>query len=251
MADQANIFEQGNPTDAPAPQAAPQPTANQPQPTPAPTIAPEVAALVGEGRKYATVEAALASVPHAQQHIASLESENEQLKQQVADLQSKLEKAANLEDVVAKLSATQTPEEPPIPQGLDEQGVLKLLEQREAQRLAQANQVAVTNALIAKYGDASKATEALQTKAQEFGVDFEYMKDLAAKSPKAVLSYFNVEHKPQSVSVPHNPVPAQFQTPPEPQYDFTPKGGSTSDLVRAFRECGKAINNGQEINHSI
>lgn len=249
MADQANIFDNGNPTENPAPQE-PQPTAVPTQPQ-APVLAPEVAALVGEGRKYANVEAALASVPHAQQHIASLESENQTLKQQVADLQGKLEKAASLEDVVASLTANQNPNESQVPAGLDEQGVLKLLEQREAQRLAQANQVQVTNALITQFGDATKATEALQAKAAEFGVDFDYMKELAAKSPTAVLSYFNVQSKPNTVETPHNPVPAQFQTPPEPTYSYVPQSGSTSDLIAAFRECGKAVNGGEEIKHSI
>jgi hypothetical protein len=249
MADQANIFTQGQ---EPAPQANPQEPAQQPTPAPeAPTLAPEVAAMVGEGRKYATVEAALASVPHAQTHIASLESENQALTQQVADLKAKLEAANHLEDVVAQLSATQQPQEPPIPTGLDEQGVLKLLEQRDAARIAQANQVAVTEALVTKFGDTTKATEALTAKATEFGVDFDYMVQLAAKSPKAVLSYFNVETKPASVVPSYQPVPAQYQTPPEPTYDFTPKGNSTSDLVQAFRTCGLAVNNGNQINHSI
>lgn len=252
MADQANIFEQGtNPApQEQAPQQHEQHSTPAPQQPAAPVVPPEVAALVGEGRKYATVEAALASVPHAQQHIAHLEAENQTLKQQIQELNEKLTKATNLEDVVAKLTATQQPNESPIPQGLDEQGVLKLLEQREAHRLAQANQVEVTDALIAKFGDATKATEALKQKAQEFGVDFEYMKDLAAKSPKAVLSYFSIENKPSTVTPTYRPVPTQYQTSPEPQYDFTPKGGSTSDLVRAFRDCGKAINNGVEVKHS-
>jgi len=249
MADQANIFSQEGVQ--PEQQANPQQHENNaPQPTP--TLSPEVAAFVGEGRKYATVEAALASVPHAQQHISSLEADNQRMKQELAELQAKLDAATRLEDVVASLSTTQQPQEPPVPAGLDEEGVLKLLEQREAQRLAQANQTAVTEALITKFGDATKATEALQAKAQEFGVDFEFMKSLAASSPKAVLSYFNVDTtQPTSVAPQYQPVPQQYQTPQEPQYDFRPKGGSTSDLVRAFRECGKAINNGVAVNHSI
>ena len=248
-ADQANIFSQEG--TQPEQQANPQHEANTPQPT-SPTLPAEVAAFVGEGRKYATVEAALASVPHAQQHISSLETENQRMKQEIAELQGKLEAATRLEDVVASLSKTQQPEEQPIPTGLDEEGVLKLLEQREAQRLAQANQMAVTDALITKFGDAAKATEALKAKAQEFGVEFDFMKTLAASSPKAVLSYFDINdtQQPASVSPQYQPVPQQYQTPQEPQYDFTPKSGSTSDLVRAFRECGKAVNNGVSVNHS-
>ncbi|WP_033931803.1 hypothetical protein [Vibrio cholerae] len=249
MADQANLFE------VQEPQAQPdqvQQPVSQPAPA-APQLAPEVAAFVGEGRKYATVQAALASIPHAQAHIANLEAENQRLKQENESLKADLAKAKNLEDVVASLTVSQQPNASQVPAGLDEQAVLKLLEQRDAQARAQANQVAVTNALIGKFGDGAKATEALKAKAAELGVGFDFMKDLAAKSPKAVLSYFNVESKPSASSVipQSTQTTTNFQTPPEPQLNFkVNSSGSTSDLVAAFRACGMAVNNGQEVSHN-
>lgn len=249
MADQTNLF-----TQEAEPQAqAPQEPVQQPAPTAAPQLAPEVAAFVGEGRKYANIQAALASIPHAQAHIANLEGENQRLTSENETLKAELAKAKNLEDVVASLTASQQPAASQVPAGLDEQAVLELLNKRDAQAVAQANQVQVTNALIGKFGDGAKATEALKAKAAELGVGFEFMKDLAAKSPKAVLSYFNVDSKPQpSTVIPQgSQTTAQFQTPPEPQLNFSMGStGSTSDLVNAFRACGVAVNGGQEVSHT-
>ena len=47
-------------------------------------IPTEAQALVGEGKKYASAEEALRSVPHAQQHIKTLEEEMAQLKRDLA-----------------------------------------------------------------------------------------------------------------------------------------------------------------------
>src|SRR4030043_1329496 len=48
--------------------------------SPALNIPTEIAELVGEGKKYKSVEDALKSVPHAQQHIQTLEEENARIK---------------------------------------------------------------------------------------------------------------------------------------------------------------------------
>lgn len=251
MADQTNLFTEEN---APAPQEGEQ----QQQPVQqltqqAPQLAPEVAAFVGDGRKYATVQAALASIPHAQTHIANLEEDNQRLKQEVETLKTELAKAKNLEDVVASLSGSQQPSAPQVQAGLDEQAVLELLAKRDAQAQAQANQLQVTNALVGKFGDGAKATEALKAKAAELGVGFDFMRDLASKSPKAVLSYFNVESKPSTTSVvpQGSQTTTAYQTPQEPELQFTVGAtGATSDLVTAFKACGMAVNGGQEVSHS-
>lgn len=252
MADQANLFNMATESQAQDPQT--QAQQQQSAPAQAPQLAPEVAAFVGEGRKYATVQAALASIPHAQQHIATLEAENQRLKQEVEGLKADLAKARNLEDVVASLTVNQQTTAPQAPAGLDEQAVLELLNKREAQVKAQANQIAVTNALISKFGDDVKAVEALKAKASELGVGFDFMKELAAKSPKAVLSYFNLDNSQQTSSTivpPATQSTTQFQTSQEPELNFrVGSTGSTSDLVAAFRACGIAVNNGQEVSHA-
>lgn len=249
MADQVNLFAT---EPAPAQQEPVQQPVQQPAPVAAPQLSPEVAAFVGEGRKYANINSALASIPHAQQHIATLEAEKAALVQENERLKGELASAKNLEDVLAKISGNPQPaQDTPIPSGLDEQAVLNLLEQRDAKARSMANQVAVTNALVGKFGDDAKALEALKAKAAELGVGFDFMQDLAAKSPKAVLSYFNVESKPTPI-VPHaTQTTAQYQTPPEPQLTFAVgNSGNSSDLVNAFRACGIAVNGGQEISHN-
>src|SRR5687768_7954579 len=47
------------------------------------TIPPELVELVGAGKKYATVEAALKALPHSQSHINKLEAELATLREEV------------------------------------------------------------------------------------------------------------------------------------------------------------------------
>ena len=56
------------------------PVDNQPTSAPAFNVPPELSEFVGEGKKYGTVEAALASIVPAQQHISTLEQENNELR---------------------------------------------------------------------------------------------------------------------------------------------------------------------------
>lgn len=282
MADQANIFGNGNPQQAPASQeptaqpqepqqtvpnepsqqqAAPQQQQQAPQQAPAPAqpqLPPEVANVVGEGKKYASVEAALASVPHAQNHISQLEQENQTLKQQLEEMQGKVQQATTADDILAQITASQKPDgdQPVQTAGLDEQAVLQLLEKREAAKRAEQNQTAVTKELVTKYGDETKAVEALQTKAEELGVDFDYMKELAARSPKAVLTYFDVQSKPNEnkvVPTSNSVSTAQYQGNQQQQYDCSVShlGTTTEDLVNAMRNAGRLVTGGEDINHYL
>ena len=49
-----------------------------------PLVPTELQGIVGEGKKYSTVEAALASIAPAQSHIATIEAENALLKETLA-----------------------------------------------------------------------------------------------------------------------------------------------------------------------
>ena len=62
-------------------------TPKTPEGTPAPTgikLPDEALDLIGEGKKYGSVEAALKALPHAQKHIATLEAEAQALREQLA-----------------------------------------------------------------------------------------------------------------------------------------------------------------------
>lgn len=148
-----------------------------------------------DGRqKYGDVSTALNSIPHAQNHIA-------ELTRKLNETQEELNKRQGMEQVLDRInSTTQTNTEEPSVNSLSEAQVRQLLDaeltQRESAKSAQANEAVVTDGLVKKFGDRDKAIEQLKTKAEELGVGLDFMRSLAQKSPKAVLSYFNASASP-------------------------------------------------------
>lgn len=140
-----------------------------------------------DGRqKYADVNTALSSIPHAQSHISSLEK-------QVAQLQEELTKRQGMEEVLERIKATpETNTEQPSANSLDaaqlSEAFNAFADQREQARIAAENEVAFSNELRSLYGE--KAKEIMETKAQEIGISTAMLQSLAQKSPKAALKYF-------------------------------------------------------------
>lgn len=158
-------------------------------PVPAPSIQiPEaVQGFVGEGKKYATPEDALQSIPHAQHHIERLEEE-------MASLREDLSKRAAVEDVLAEINKkpVDTPSEQPLTQEQLDALIDNRLATKEAQTIAQANTSEVVNKFIGIYGDKDKAVEVYTQKAADLGIPVETINNLAATSPKAVYELFGM-----------------------------------------------------------
>lgn len=176
----------------------------------------KVEEFIGEGKKYATPEKALESIPHKELLISSLEK-------QVKDLHDELSKRATLESVLETLKKPQeTPatsrQEPSVDASL-----LKEIENRLGTQLTEklkqeiqaavptalqasteqqsraSNRQAVSAALQAAYGD--QAVQALANKAAELGMTPAELGALAERSPKAVLAYFSIQGKSDTGSV--------------------------------------------------
>lgn len=143
-----------------------------------------------DGRqKYADVQTALASIPHAQSTI-------DELKSQVAALTEQNAKMKGFEDVVAHLNTQGNVSSPDTPsnESITPEQLSSLIDsqlnQRTQAELAAANEMAVTDKLVAKYGDKEKAFAQLQAKAQQLGMSVSDMQGLSQRSPAAVLAYF-------------------------------------------------------------
>lgn len=151
--------------------------------------------------KYATVDEALKALAHSQAYIPEVKNQLTQREQELAALRAELEQRQSIEDVVSRL-ATQNQPTPPADQlgksGLDESAVMKLvqqqLEQRAAANAAQVNEMQVSDALRAKFGD--KAAEVVEQRAAELGLTKQAFGDLSRKSPQAVLALFNANGAP-------------------------------------------------------
>lgn len=135
-------------------------------------------ALVGEGRKYKSVEDLAKAVEFKEQHINQIEAENAQYR---ANLQEQIE-----------LQRQRSQEAPPPPQSgqgqseVDlEQRIRNTLEQTDREKRVATNVNEVSQKLVDVYGTPEKANEVVKQKAAELGVSIQFLMDSAAQSPKA------------------------------------------------------------------
>lgn len=200
-----------------------------------PSLPEEVMALVGTGKKYATVEDALKSVPHAQTHIARLEQEMQSLRERAAQ-------AKAIDDVYEALTLRQQDEQqvtasaPIVDERFIDAVLERKLEEQKRSEEKRANMSKVRETLTTKFGE--KAAEVFKKKAEELGINEGFLTDLAAKSPVAALELFGANTKEKvASSVPSgsiNPQAFVQNQQPAPQKAVM-AGASTSDLLNAWR----------------
>jgi hypothetical protein len=196
--------------------------------------------LVGEGKKYATVEKALEGLLHAQSHITKLEEENGGLRKAGESALSVEEVHKTVKELLEAERATH------VSAGLDEAAVLSLLS-RESEKQAGArklkeNSDAVVHALQDKFGD--KAEEMYKTKAQELGLSVKELNEWTGKSPKAVLALFGAKSDSSlssSRSTVNSEALARLSSAlPKPKKSVM-YGAKTSDVTALWEEIKKEI----------
>jgi vacuolar-type H+-ATPase subunit I/STV1 len=202
-------------------------------------IPTEAQDLVGEGKKYSTAEEALRSVPHAQEHIKTLEEEMAQMKEELSKRKTTQELLDELKSGVQPVANT-TQET-----GLNQDTIMELvnntLKQNEQKKTAQANASQVANKFTEKYG--SNAETVYNSLAQDLSLTPQKLNELAASSPNLVLRLAdlepNVKVAKSSGSV--NTEALSANKPPQEMSARVPKGAKTSDLVNAWRAAGEKV----------
>lgn len=154
--------------------------------------------LVGEGKKYASAEELAKGQVNADQHIKTLESENEELR-------LRNEKAATVEDVLAALKEKpkETPEAVKEVKSLSEEDVLSLLDKKEQEKKYTSNIKEADKLFREHFGDASD--EVFKEKVKELGVSPAHLKNVAADSPRAFMAFFGVSPSQRPSSSPSKP----------------------------------------------
>lgn len=163
--------------------------------------------LVGEGKKFPSVEAALQGKLEADTFIEQLKNENKELRTLLGTTSGVEDRAATVQAILAKLggaSASNTAGTAPASQRQSESGnqsakpvtegdVRKLLLEMEQAKKAEGNLSVVEQAMLQKFGEKAKADEAIKAKANELGVTDDVLKTLAASSPKAYLRMMGLD----------------------------------------------------------
>lgn len=206
--------------------------------TPEFKIPTEALDFVGEGKKYKSAEDALKSVPHAQQHISTLEAELAQMKEE-------LTKRRTAEELLDEIKSGIQPQQQTESVGIDQDRLMQMvnqtLEQKEKQTLAQKNASQVASKFTENFG--SEAENVYNRIAKEAGLTVAQLNNLAATSPSAVLKLSGLDSKPTTVSKPTGSVNTQALDNSKPQElsARVPKGASTKDLVSAWKAAGEKV----------
>jgi hypothetical protein len=188
-------------------------------------------------RKYSSVESALEALKHSQEYIPTLKDEKNTMSQELEKFRSQQSKLDDLTSIVEKLTAPKDEASNQTQSSFGEQDVAKLVQEalnrNKADSTRDSNTQSVTAALADKFG--TEAEKEFYGKASELGMTKESFNELAATSPKAVLSFFgNITQEPSmmkgSQSLNHS-----FEKPkPDGKVDKSERsimaGASTRDL---------------------
>lgn len=229
MSDQ-DIFEQ--PADIAQAQTEAQPQAVEAQPDVFNDLLSTITDANGSP-KYADVATALQSIPHAQQHISTVESENARLKEELA----KREAAQAIKDKA----------EPPkaeVPQQENLFDVVnKVLDARTTQEREQSNWNAVQSKFSETYGE--KASEKLREVASMNDVSIDFLKQMAKTSPQALFKLSGITSTSGTGNRSKGSVNTEAFNPQPPQ--DKPKtvmgGASSQQMMDMWNWAGKQVNN--------
>lgn len=203
-------------------------------------IPTEAAELVGDGKKYQSVEDALKSVPHAQKHIQTLESE-------LAAAREELTKRRTTEELLDEIKSGVQPKENPQGVELDQDKLLQLVNQtldfKERQKQAKSNASQVASKFTEKFG--TQAEVVYKNIALENGLSEQQLNSLAASSPNVVLKLAGLtEAKIAPVSKPTSSVNTETlnqKVDPSTLSARVKQGATTKDLVNAWKIAGEKV----------
>lgn len=154
-----------------------------------------VGELVGEGKKYKTLEALASAVIHKDEFIETLKNENKEARDKLEDF-SKADKV--FKDLTESKTVT-TPTAAMTPEQI-QQLVTSTVQQTEQQKVEQSNIKKANDELVNKLGSLEKATEYLNNKANELGLSVDFLMTTAAKSPSAFMNVLGVDEQKTTAS---------------------------------------------------
>ena len=202
-------------------------------------IPTEAQELVGEGKKYQSPEDALKSVPHAQKHIETLESE-------LASVKEELTKRQTTQELIDELKSGSQPIENTTQSAeINQDSVMDLVNQtltiREKKAQAESNAKSVAAKFTAQYGD--KAESTYNSIAKELNVTVAQLNELASSAPSIVLKAAGLSAATAPVGNTTGSVNTEALTNTASPEALSAKveSGSTKDLLKAWGRAGEKI----------
>jgi hypothetical protein len=215
--------------------------------TTTPNIDNLVEALVGDGKKFKTVEELAKAKLEADRFIEQLKNENAGIRQELSTRQT-------LEELMDKVSSRERVPESTntghnqsqgggdgqngASKAFTEEDIARLVEERlsasEKARVHTANLETVQKALVASFG--SDYVTHLKAKASELGVSEEYLNTMAKETPKAFLKLVEVDGAPKGTTPALFSPPATHGLPSSNKQGFTPTGNRKQSWYEDLRK---------------
>lgn len=157
--------------------------------------------LVGEGKKFKTVDDLARGKLEADRFVDKLTNEQKELRAELAQRLAEIEalKRGQTAPVEAPKPTEQPPVQKPQTQDLNSE-VERIIQQREQAKAVQSNIETVTEKMTKTFGTTEKAAEVVMQKARELGMSTDELRDMAANSPKAFFRLMGVDDKPVTTS---------------------------------------------------
>mgnify|MGYP003632235373 FL=1 len=202
-------------------------------------IPTEAQELVGEGKKYQSPEDALKSVPHAQKHIETFESE-------LASVKEELTKRQTTQELIDELKSGSQPVENTTQSAeINQDNIMDLVNKtlsiRENKAQADSNAKQVAAKFTAQYGDKAEAT--YNSIAKELNVTVTQLNELASSAPSIVLKAAGLSAATAPVGNTTGSVntEALANTASPQALSAKVESGSTKDLLNAWGRAGEKI----------
>ena len=150
-----------------------------------------LSSLVGEGKKFKTTDDLARGKIEADNYIQQLTTEQKELRQAYAELESQLKAGQTVEDVLRKMQGSRESEDGNQPGStIAPEDILKLVDDRLSKsrqdETRRANEVESQAAILKHFNNnEQKAREFVQQEARRLGMDPKALKDLGASSPVA------------------------------------------------------------------
>jgi hypothetical protein len=158
--------------------------------------------LVGEGKKFKTVDDLAKAKLESDNFIESLKRENKEMREDLA-ARLTVEQALARQRENGLVEPPKPTENAPAPSrqevNLGDQ-IEQALAKRDQARSLQSNIEIVTTKMTELYGSVDKAAETISTRSKELGMSVEALQQMAASNPKAFFKLLDVDDKPAAAS---------------------------------------------------
>lgn len=186
--------------------------------------------LVGEGKKYTDVNNLAKAYVNAESFLEELKRENATLRAQ-QDAKN-LNNPDGMNQQQSQPPATPAPPTEPVkPQSTEDLRTLisEVVENQSQTKRFEQNVEITAQRMIEVYGSPAKAQEALAAKSRELGVNVDWLRDAAARSPSAFYATMGIPAAPTP--------PVNMQTPvPHSDVRITPNVNSGEKTYAYFQE---------------